>query len=124
MASNDVYSRIAEMFEFPGSKNLIKYPFLFLKKMIRIKDSQKTDKAEFEQHLYVFSYGELKNLLKKGVKFSDLGAIKINMAIKELESLSKKFSTKPDIEMSIIEYMKENLDKNFNEMDKLCFWRS
>lgn len=59
----------------PNSKNLIKYPLFFLKKIISSKDSQEISKvltreeqkhklAELEQHLYVFSQVELKQLLK------------------------------------------------------------
>ena len=60
----------------PNSKNLIKYPFLFLKKGVSQRDSQEMSKfltkaeqkhklAELEQHLYVFSQPELKELLRK-----------------------------------------------------------
>ena len=59
----------------PNSKNLIKYPFIFLKKIVSRKNSQELTRfltkkeyqfklAELEQHLYIFSHGELKNLLK------------------------------------------------------------
>lgn len=64
----------------PNSKNLIKYPFLFLKKIISRKDSQEISKtltaeeqrhklAELEQHLYVFSHSELKHLIE-GIGFA------------------------------------------------------
>jgi 2-polyprenyl-3-methyl-5-hydroxy-6-metoxy-1,4-benzoquinol methylase len=60
----------------PNSKNLIKYPFFFLKKIVGRKDSQEISKvltqkeqrhklAELEQHLYVFSHSELRKLLFK-----------------------------------------------------------
>jgi len=60
----------------PNSKNLIKYPFLFLKKIVSKKDSKELGKfltnkerefklADLEQHLYVFSHGELIALLKE-----------------------------------------------------------
>ncbi len=60
----------------PNSKNLIKYPFPFLKKIVAGRDSHELAKfltkkeqqfklAELEQHLYVFSHGELKNILKQ-----------------------------------------------------------
>ena len=59
----------------PNSKNLIKYPFIFLKSLIGRKDSLEMSKhltqeeqrhklAEQEQHLYVFSQPELIKLLK------------------------------------------------------------
>jgi ubiquinone biosynthesis O-methyltransferase len=64
----------------PNSKNLIKYPLICLKKIISLQNSheiakyltpkeQKHKLAEFEQHLYIFSYQELKNLLKE-IKFT------------------------------------------------------
>ncbi len=62
----------------PNSKNLIKYPFQFVKKFINKHDSEVLSKnltkkeqtfvlAEIEQHLYVYSHGDLKkSLLKAG----------------------------------------------------------
>ena len=60
----------------PNSKNLIKYPFPFLKKIVTGRDSHELAKfltkkehqfklAELEQHLYVYSHRELKNILKQ-----------------------------------------------------------
>lgn len=60
----------------PNAKNLVKYPFLFLKKFVRRenlrelavslpKKEQQYKLAELEQHINVFSFGELNKLLIK-----------------------------------------------------------
>ena len=49
-------------------------------------------------------------LFDDSVQFSDLGAIRIVMASQELEKLVESYKTRPDIEMSIVQHMKEALD--------------
>lgn len=51
-----------------------------------------------------------KRFLDNKTQFSDLGAIRIAMASEELEKLSDTYKSEADIEMKIIQYMKEILD--------------
>jgi len=61
---------------------------------------------------------EIKSKLAES-EFSDFGPIKIAMAAQELEKLSKDFSNSNDIEMKIVEYMKDFLnDKQIDERVK------
>jgi len=80
LAINKIYKTINNggylLLSTPNSKNLIKYPFLFLKEIVSKRDSKELGKfltnrekefklADLEQHLYVFSHGELTALLKE-----------------------------------------------------------
>lgn len=49
--------------------------------------------------------------LQEKIQFSDLGAIRIAMASDELEKLSQDFKGEDDIEMKIVQYMKEKILK-------------
>ncbi|MBT9140419.1 MAG: hypothetical protein DDT30_00995 [Dehalococcoidia bacterium] len=67
---------------------------------------------------FVYSYNTVKlftdgnqRLLQDQTQFSDLGAIKIAKASEELEKLAVKFQHEDDIEMAIVEYMKNSLDE-------------
>lgn len=55
---------------------------------------------------------EIKNkFLQEKIQFSDLGAIRIAMASDELEKLSQAFKGEDDIEMKIVQHMKEKIVK-------------
>jgi len=65
---------------------------------------------------FVYTYNTLeipedikKKFLQENIQFSDFGAIRIAMASAELEKLSEAFRNESDIEMKIIEHMKEKI---------------
>lgn len=64
--------------------------------------------------------------LNDKTQFSDLGAIRIAMASEELENRSERYKGEADIEMKIVQYMKEELDtkpidKRVKEAINECF---
>ncbi len=65
---------------------------------------------------FVYTYNTLeipedikKKFLQENIQFSDFGAIRIAMASAELEKLSEDFRNESDIELKIIEHMKEKI---------------
>ncbi|MCL0077086.1 HD domain-containing protein [Dehalococcoidia bacterium] len=69
---------------------------------------------------------EKQRLSSDGTRFSDLGAIKIAKAAQELENLARKFEARDDIEIAIVEHMKEfldtlNIDKRVKAAIDVCF---
>jgi len=78
---------------------------------------------------FVHKYNTLENIPEKFLndksQLSDLGPIRISMAVQELEELSRKYRDR-DIEMSIVAHMKDTLiaqpiDKRIKRAIKECF---